>query len=163
MFDWYSERARRVIFFARLESGARGAEMIDLDDLITALIMEDQNRTSDALLQLRGGGIPVYPGSTRHQPFLPADVATILLEKIQGAMPRSSSIPTSADMGISSVLRQTLAAASDLRERLQSEQVTPLHLLAVVLAGSHPGVQMLRDAGITEEKVIGVLRSEGQL
>src|SRR5262249_42218586 len=45
MFDSYSERGRRVIFLARLEAGARGAEMIDVDDLLTALIVEDQKKT----------------------------------------------------------------------------------------------------------------------
>jgi hypothetical protein len=45
MFDLYSERASQVIFLARLVSGARGAEMIDLDDLIAALIVEDQSQS----------------------------------------------------------------------------------------------------------------------
>ena len=49
MFSLYSERARQVIFLARLESGARGAEVIDFDDLIAALIVEDQNQIPDAL------------------------------------------------------------------------------------------------------------------
>jgi hypothetical protein len=47
MFELYSERARQVIFLARLESGARGAEMIDVDDLLAALIVEDQNKTPE--------------------------------------------------------------------------------------------------------------------
>jgi hypothetical protein len=160
MFDLYSERARRVIFLTRLESGARGAERIDLDDLIAALIIEDQNRTSDSLLQLPRGGPPL--GWTPHLPFLPADAATILLESIERSLPRSSSMPASKDMDISPVLGRTLATANDLREKLQSKEITPLHLLAAVLAGSHARVQTLRDAGITEEKVIGVILSEGQ-
>lgn len=55
---------------------------------------------------------------------------------------------------------ETLAAAIDLREKLQSKEVTPLHLLAALLAGSHQTVQTLRDAGITKEKVIDRIRNE---
>jgi ATP-dependent Clp protease ATP-binding subunit ClpC len=162
MFELYSERARQVIFLARLESGARGAEMIDVDDLLAALIVEDQNKTPEFLEMLgKGGGR--FIGSTTHQPFLPPDVATSLLESIEGALPRSESIPTSADMGISPALGKALAATGDLREKLQSKRVTPLHLLAALLAGSHNRVQALQEAGITEEKVLEAIRREDRL
>jgi hypothetical protein len=49
MFHLYSERARRVIFLARAGAGARGAELIERDDLLVALLVEDQNKTSDTL------------------------------------------------------------------------------------------------------------------
>ena len=160
MFDLYSERARQVIFITRLESGARGAEMIDLDDLLAALIVEDQNKIPETLEML--GETGKFIGLTTHQPFLPA-AATSLLESIQQSQPQSQSIPTSADMAISPALGETLAAAIDLREKLQSKEVTPLHLLAVLLAGSHQRVQALRDAGITEEQVLDVIRREDQL
>jgi len=161
MFDLYSERARQVIFLTRLESGARGAEMIGVDDLFAALIVEDQNKISDALSQRGEAG--TFIGLMTHQPFLPPDAATSLLENIRRSLPRSQSIPTSADMAISPALGETLAAAIDLREKLQSKEVTPLHLLAVLLAGSHQRVQALRDAGITEEQVLDVIRREDQL
>ena len=69
-----------------------------------------------------------FIGLTTHQPFLPA-AATSLLESIQQSLPQSQSIPTSADMAISPALGETLAAAIDLREKLQSKEVTPLHQL----------------------------------
>ena len=78
MFDLYSERARQVIFITRL--GARGAEMIDLDDLLAALIVEDQNKIPETLEML--GETGNFIGLTTHQPFLPA-AATSLLESIQ--------------------------------------------------------------------------------
>ncbi len=115
MFDLYSERARQVIFLTRLESGARGAEMIGVDDLFAALIVEDQNKISDALSQR--GETGTFIGLTTHQPFLPPDAATSLLENIRRSLPRSQSIPTSADMAISPALGETLAAASDLKEK----------------------------------------------
>jgi hypothetical protein len=140
MFDLYSQRARQVIFLTRLESGARGAEMIGLDDLLAALIVEDQNKIPQTLEML--GETGKFIGLTTHQPFLPPAAATSLLESIQQSLPQSQSIPTSADMAISPA---------------------PLHLLAVLLAGSHQRVQALRDAGISEEKVLDVIRREDQL
>jgi hypothetical protein len=49
MFESYSIRAKRVIFVARVESGARGAAMLDLDDLLAGLIIEDQHQIPAAL------------------------------------------------------------------------------------------------------------------
>jgi hypothetical protein len=43
VFDSYWIRAKLILFLARLESGTRVAEMIDLDDLLAGLIIEDQN------------------------------------------------------------------------------------------------------------------------
>lgn len=48
--------------------------MIDVDDLLAALIVVDQDKISDFLEVLgRGGGR--FIGSTTHQPFLPPDAA----------------------------------------------------------------------------------------
>lgn len=65
-------------------------------------------------------------------------------------------------MPIYSGLGEILAAANDLREELQSKEVTPLHLLAVTMCGSHNGLQALRDFGITEEDVLKAIRKEDQ-
>jgi Clp amino terminal domain, pathogenicity island component len=64
-------------------------------------------------------------------------------------------------MPISSGLGEILAAASDLRQKLQSKEVTPLHLLAVTMRESHSGVYALRDVGITEEEVLKAIEDQG--
>ena len=93
---------------------------------------------------------------------MPPDAATSVLENIHQSHPRSQSIPQSTDMPISSGLGEILAAASELRKELQSKEVTPLHLLAVTMRGSHSGIQTLRDVGITEEEVLKAIRKEDQ-
>ena len=40
MFEDYSTPSKLVLFLTRLESGARGAEMLDLDDFLAGLIIE---------------------------------------------------------------------------------------------------------------------------
>jgi ATP-dependent Clp protease ATP-binding subunit ClpC len=159
MFDFYSERARQILFVARIESGARGAEMLDVDDLLVSLIMEDQGIRPQAMLKHSSDSSqPFEP----HTAFLPAEVAVRLLAEIRDALPRRQSIPTSADMPISPSLSLVLGVANDLQQKSQSKQVTPLHLLAAVLAGSTKGVLSLREAGITQETVIDAIRKEDE-
>jgi hypothetical protein len=157
VFDSYSIRAKLILFLARLESGTRGAEMIDIDDLLAGLIIEDQNEIPSALGTLGPGELMVLP---KHEPFLPSETSTRLLESIHQSQPRSQSIPHSRDMPLSSSLRETLAAANDLARELQSKEVTPLHLLAALIRGSHWRVQPLRDVAITENEVIKAIRTE---
>ena len=160
MFELYSDRVRQIIFVARVESGARGAEMIDVDDLLASLIMEDQNICSQALLELMSAPDPSQLPFEPHVPFLPSEVAAIVLAGIQDTLPRRQSVPTSANMSISPALSLVLAVANDLQQKFQSKQLTPLHLLAAVSAVSTKGVLSLRDAGITQEMVIDAIRRE---
>ena len=160
MFDFYSERARQILFLARVESGARGAEMLDVDDLLVSLIMEDQGIRSQALLELMHASDPSQLPFEPHTAFLPAEGAARVIEEIQNASPHRQPISVSADMSISPALSIVLGVANDLQQKFQSKQVTPLHLLAAVLAGSTKGVLSLRDAGITQETVIDAIRKE---
>ena len=98
MFDLYSKRAKRVIFLARLEAGTRGAQAIELDDLLLALIGEDQNKIPDALEPLGRTG-PVV-GWDPHEPFLSSDAATSLLETTRQALPRSKPVVNSMEMSV---------------------------------------------------------------
>lgn len=42
-------RAKRVIFLARLGAGRRGAEMIEVDDLLAALLLGHQNKLAETV------------------------------------------------------------------------------------------------------------------
>jgi hypothetical protein len=83
MFQQFSERAKQVIFLARVGAGRRGAEMIEVNDLLAALLLEDQNKTSEALGESETGEAGKIIGVRVHQPFLPADLATGLFEELQ--------------------------------------------------------------------------------
>lgn len=134
--------------------------MKDVDDFILSLIRNPvfAEKVNDIAVEC-GNSL----GLTTHQPFLLPAAAASLLENIRRSLPRSGSIPTSADVAISPAVGETLGSASDLREKLQSKEVTPLHLLAALLAATHNGVQALRDAGITEEDVLDAIRRKDQL
>jgi ATP-dependent Clp protease ATP-binding subunit ClpA len=162
MFDFYSERAKEVLFIARAESRARGAKMLDVDDLLVSLIMEDQGIRSQAMLEIANAPDPSQLPVEPHTAFLPAEVAVKLLAEVQDALPRRQSVPASADLPVSGALSLVLGVANDLQQKFQSKQVTPLHLLAAVLAGSTNGVLSLREAGITQETVIDAIRKSAE-
>jgi len=124
--------------------------MLETDDLIVALINEDQNQFAPALSRLGMSGR--FMALPSHEPFLPPDRANTVLQTIQQSLPHSQPIPTSADMAMSAGMREILTNATLLREKLQSKEVPPLHLLAVLVQGSQKGVQTLRDAGIQTKK-----------
>ena len=46
MFERYTERARRVIFFARYEASQFGSTTIETEHLLLGLIREDKNLTN---------------------------------------------------------------------------------------------------------------------
>lgn len=123
-------------------------------------MIEDQNAISSGLARL--GMTGQLMALLKHQPFLTRNAATSVLESIHELLPRSQPIPNSTDMPISPALGETLVAATDLGKSLQSKEVTPLHLLAVMMRGSHRGVEALRDAGITEKEVLNAIRKEDQ-
>jgi hypothetical protein len=91
MFDSYSLRAKQVLFLTRLESGARGADMLDIGDLLSGLIIEDQNAIPYALARLGMEG--EFMDSPEHHAFLPPDTAIMVLKNIQQGHPRSAHAP----------------------------------------------------------------------
>jgi hypothetical protein len=42
MFETFSERSRRIVFLSRKLAGRRGATPIEVEDLVDALVIEDQ-------------------------------------------------------------------------------------------------------------------------
>ena len=134
--------------------------MLDVDDLLVSLIMEDQGIRSQALSKLMHSSDPSQLPFEPHTAFLSAEVAARVIEEIQNASPRRQPTSTSADVSISPALSLVLGVANDLQQKFQSKQVTPMHLLAAVLAGSTKGVLSLRDAGFTQETVIDAIRKE---
>ncbi len=159
VFDGYSERARSAIFVARYIAGRCGSNTIDLDHLLAALIHEDQGEIGEVLSdspELRH--VATRPISKPHEPFFPADLASDLLHTIEETLPRGRPLPSSTDIPMSPDLKPALGAAAGFLERVKHTQVEPLHLLAGVLAqGSSRAARILREAGISEGKVLAAI------
>jgi ATP-dependent Clp protease ATP-binding subunit ClpA len=176
MFETFSERARRVIFVARLEAGQRGAGFIGVNDLVIGLIAEDQDPNSKDLNEqdpkvkktmesLPAFGVRLFPPSYAldREPFFSPEVATVPLAKIKGILPRADSIPHNAEMRTSSEFETAIQAAKQLQHEFRGGKVQPLHLLAAALREPCEATATVREAGVTEEKVRRALEAASEL
>lgn len=160
-FELYSQRAREAIFVARYLAGITGSSTLDVDYLLAALIYEDQGEVWKALgdtpeLQ----HVPWRATRRTHQAFFSPELAAELLRKIEQSLPRSAPIPSSQGIPMSTQLKELLSSAYGLMEKLHHAQIQPLHLLAACVAGSTSrGAELMRQASVTESKVIEALSS----
>jgi hypothetical protein len=184
-FGNLSERARVVVLTMMGEAQQRGAGVLDVNDLIVALIIEDQ--TPNALFLFHEPPLgtvfstgPKRPSTMKHKPFLPSSVAVDVLVKINAILPRSSSLPHTTQMQTSAALERVLNAAQQMPAQFNQsdvqiisgtpnhplgryQAVVPLDLLAAALREPCEATKMLQEAGITEEKVLQTIRAGGDL
>ena len=159
MLDNYSPRSKEVIFGTRLKVGRRGADAMDVGDLLSAIMLEDQNMTRELFGYEGEGPIGRVVGLEPHTPFFSASSASDLLANLEALLSRSNPIPDSTDMTITADLRRIFQSAESRRQEFHHKQVEPLHLLGAILElPSRPEVDLLRRAGITEESVRAKLK-----
>src|SRR5690349_9094058 len=127
MFERYTEKARRVIFFARYEASQFGSPYIETEHLLLGIIREDKGL---AMRFLRSGA-----ASIRTQ----VESQTIFREKIS----------TSVDLPLSNESKRVLAYAAEEGERLSHKHIGCEHLLLGLLReeGSF-AAQLLNNRGI---------------
>jgi hypothetical protein len=174
----FSERARNVTLVSLLEAQQRGTDTVDVNDLILALVIEDQDWDAVGLFDLRPpGGVPWV---TAHKPFLPPKVAVDVLVRMNAILPRSTSLPTTTEMRTSAGYDRVLDAAAMMPSEFRQsnvkinfgrpdrpigmyQAVVPLDLLAAALSEQCEGTKLLQEAGITEENVLQTIRAGGNL
>jgi hypothetical protein len=111
MFERYTEKAGRVIFFARFEASQVGSPRIETGHLLVGLLREHKG-----LIQ-----------------FLPlADVESIL-KQIEVATPARASVPVTAAMPFSDESRRVVQYAMEEAERLNHRHVGTEHILLGLL------------------------------
>ena len=113
MFERYTERARRVIFFARYEASQFGSTTIETEHLLLGLIREDKNLTNRFL---------------RNQ----ASIESIRKE-IEGRTTIREKVSTSIDLPLSNECKRILAYAAEEAERLNHRHIGTEHLLLGIL------------------------------
>jgi ATP-dependent Clp protease ATP-binding subunit ClpA len=157
MFDNFSMRAKQVVFVTLLKARRRGADALDVGDLISAIIVEDQ----DMIGKLMGdeGQMGRVVGLESHARFFSASSASELLASLEGVLSRSNPIPDSTDLPVAADLERVFKSAEGQGQEFHHKQIEPLHLLAAVLERkSRPEVDLLKNAGITEENVRAKLK-----
>ena len=134
MFERYTEKARRVIFFARYEASQFGSPYIETEHLLLGLMREDKALTNRFL---RSHGVVE---SIRKQ----IEANTVLREKTS----------TSVDLGVSNESKRVLAYASEEAERLGHKHIGTEHLLLGLLREENSfAANMLAERGLLVDKV----------
>src|SRR5438046_10700609 len=108
MFERNTERARRVIFFARYEASLFGSTKIETEHFLLGLIREDKNLTNRFLRD------SFSINSIRKE----VERRTIIREKVS----------TSIDLPLSNECKRILAYAAEEAERLNHRHIATEHL-----------------------------------
>src|ERR1700729_2382923 len=113
MFERYTEKARRVIFFARYEASQFGSPYIETEHLLLGLLREDKALTNR---------------------FLRSHASVESIRKqIEGRITIREKFSTSVDLPLSNECKRVLAYAAEEAERLSQKHVGTEHLLLGVL------------------------------
>jgi len=151
----YSKRFRQILFVARVIARQRGADAVDVADMLLGLIWEDQQRLDDAFSgSAQRGRSPGSLKAVDHVPFLAPIVSADLVRRIEERFPRSEHFVGAIDLPMSTRVKEVLAGAGAIMRHHKRRKIEPLHLLAAMLAEeSGQSAEILQAAGITEEAV----------
>ncbi len=141
MFERYTEKARRAIFFARYEASQFGSPYIETEHLLLGLVREDE-----ALINR----------------FLNVSVESIR-KKIEADTTIRQKISTSVDLPLSNECKRVLAYGAEEAERLSQEDVGTEHLLLGLLREEKSfAARLLREGGSTLSAIREKLAPSGQ-
>jgi ATP-dependent Clp protease ATP-binding subunit ClpC len=114
MFERYTEKARRVIFFARYEASQFGAQAIEAEHILLGLLREDK---------------------TIAQKYFRSPHSTVesIRREIEGRSIMRDKIHASVDLPLSQSAKRVLSYAADESERLQHRHIGTDHLLLGIL------------------------------
>jgi ATP-dependent Clp protease ATP-binding subunit ClpC len=134
MFELYTEKARRVIFFARFEASYFGKHEIEGGHLLLGLAREDRE-----LMRVCVGNADLY------QP---------LREQILARSPLGKTIPASANIPFSDETKRILKSTWEEAQHLRHKHIGTEHLLLSILRekGSS-AAQILQEHGADYESI----------
>ena len=130
MFEKYTEKARRVIFFARYEASQFGSPYIETEHLLLGLLREDKTLASR---------------------FLPKANASIdsIRKEIEGRTIIREKVSTSVDLPFSDESKRALNAAAEESERLSHKHIGTEHMLLGLLREEKSvAAEILRERGL---------------
>jgi ATP-dependent Clp protease ATP-binding subunit ClpA len=130
MFERFTEKARRVIFFARYEASQYGSMTIETEHLLLGLFRED-HALARKFLSEKGG-------------------AQSLRDEIESQITRGDRISTSVEVPLSAGCMSALNIAAEEAERLGNKHVGTEHLLLGILQKDNSfAARLLTERGLT--------------
>jgi ATP-dependent Clp protease ATP-binding subunit ClpC len=134
MFERYTEKARRVIFFARYEASQFGSPWIETEHLLLGLLREDRE------ILKRVTPSSVSPETIR--------------QEIEAQTPVREKVSTSVDLPLSEACKRVLTYAAEEAERLAHKHIGTWHLLLGLLREEAClGAKILQGCGLRLEKL----------
>ena len=128
MFERYTEKARRVIFYARYEASEFGSQQMETEHLLLGLLRADP----EFIARLLGEG----------------ESAETIRTRVHERTPKHPRISTSIDLPLSQAFRQVLSDAEQESARLQHDIVGTEHVvIALLLQEDDPAARFLSEAG----------------
>jgi ATP-dependent Clp protease ATP-binding subunit ClpC len=115
MFERYTEKARRVIFFARYEALQYGSQVISPEHILLGLMREDKTI------------------SARFFPFRNNLSVEAVRREVEERITLRDRIPQSAELHLSPETKKILALAAEESRKLKNRHIGPEHLLLGVL------------------------------
>jgi len=113
MFERYTEKARRIIFFARYEASQFGQPQIETEHMLLGLLREDRALSGK---------------------FLRSNATVESIRKqIESHTPIREKISTSVDLPLSSACKRAIAYAAEESERLGDQHIGTEHLVLGLL------------------------------
>lgn len=141
MFERYTEKARRTIFFARYEASQFGSPQIESEHLLLGILRENKTVASRVL----------NPASSWESIRKEIEARTIIREKVS----------TSVDLPLSSECQRILAYAAEEAEALSHKFIGTEHLLLGTLREqSCFAAKLLTDMGVSVETARNQLSSQ---
>lgn len=114
MFERYTEKSRRVIFFARYEASNYGSQYIESEHLLLGIIQERREKLK-----------VWFPGQK--------NVESQIRDEIERRITRGERIPTSVEIPLTVECQKILQLAADAAAKLRHQFVEPEHLLIAIL------------------------------
>jgi Clp amino terminal domain, pathogenicity island component len=134
MFERYTEKARRSIFFARYEASQFGSPYIETEYLLLGLLREDK--------------------ALANRLFRSHPAAELIRKQIDGHSTPREKVSTSVDLPLSHECKRVLAYGAEESARLNHKHIGTSHLLLGLLREEASfAAQLLREQGLTVDSV----------
>jgi ATP-dependent Clp protease ATP-binding subunit ClpA len=130
MFERYTEKARRVIFFGRYEASNYGTPTIETEHLLLGILREDKHLTNKISI------------TTKVQEIKAA---------IDGRFPPRPKIATSVDLPLSTECKQVLTDAAIEADELGHKHIGTEHLLLGILRNQSFTTELLQQHGVNRD------------
>jgi pimeloyl-ACP methyl ester carboxylesterase len=130
VFERYTEKGRRVIFFARYEASQFGAHAIEPEHVLLGLLREDKHLTQRFFSD-------------------PNSAVESIRKEIEQRTPVREKVAASVDVPLSQQCRRVLNYAVDEGERMQHPHIGTEHLLLGILREENSvAAEILRERGL---------------